>query len=119
MVALSNALDDVDGLPASEVACERQPSGEMWSCLAGFTVDRFGAAEMAGYPTICMRRYTAPHRHEGYHAFKAPVSPNLSQLLADLMEAGVPAFRIEGRGRPLRPPSDGRTGSTPRLGACP
>lgn len=98
---LTGQSTNMDGVcsPASDVTYERQPSGEMSSCLAGFTIDRFAAEEKAGYPTICKGRYTAPHRPEGYYAFEEPISLNLSQLLADLMEAGVHAFKIEGRQR--------------------
>ena len=71
----------------------------MSSQLAGFTIDRFGPEEKAGYPTICKGRYTAPHRPEGYYAFEEPVSLNLSRLLPELIDAGVHAFKIEGRQR--------------------
>ncbi len=71
----------------------------MSSQLAGFTIDCFGPDEKAGYPTICKGRYTAPHRSEGYYAFEEPISLNLSRLLPDLIDAGVHAFKIEGRQR--------------------
>lgn len=92
---------NMDGVcsPASDVTYEREADGSMSSCLAGITIDRFGADEMAGYPTICKGRYHAPHRPDGYYAFEEPVSLNLSRLLPDLIEAGVNAFKIEGRQR--------------------
>ena len=51
------------------------------------------------WPTICKGRYTAPHRPEGYYAFEEPVSLNLAHMLPQLIEAGVHAFKIEGRQR--------------------
>lgn len=98
MTGQSTNMDGVCS-PASEVEYVRDISGAMSSRLAGFTIDRFDAAEKAGYPTICKGRYNAPHRPEGYYAFEEPVSLNLSRLLPDLIEAGVNAFKIEGRQR--------------------
>lgn len=99
---LTGQSTNMDGVcsPASDVEYLRnEATGEMSSCLAGFTIDRFGPSENAGYPTICKGRYSAPHRPEGYYAFEEPVSLNLSRLLPELMEAGVDAFKIEGRQR--------------------
>lgn len=99
---LTGQSTNMDGVcsPASDVEYVRdEATGEMSSCLGGFTIDRFGTQEMAGYPTICKGRYTAPHRPEGYYAFEEPVSLNLSRLLPELIGAGVNAFKIEGRQR--------------------
>jgi len=98
---LTGQSTNLDGVcsPAAEVTFERTGDGSMQSCLAGFTIDRFGAEETAGYPTICKGRYVAPHRPEGYYAFEEPVSLNLGRLLPELMAAGVHAFKIEGRQR--------------------
>jgi O2-independent ubiquinone biosynthesis protein UbiU len=71
----------------------------MSSRLAGFSIDCFGCGEKAGYPTICKGRYTAPHRSDAYYAFEEPVSLNLARLLPELIDAGVHAFKIEGRQR--------------------
>lgn len=98
---LTGQSTNMDGVcsPASDVEYVRDADGSMSSQLAGFTIDRFGPEEKAGYPTICKGRYAAPHRPEGYYAFEEPVSLNLSRLLPDLIEAGVHAFKIEGRQR--------------------
>ncbi len=99
---LTGQSTNMDGVcsPASEVEYVRDAAtGDMASCLGGFTIDRFGPGEMAGYPTICKGRYTAPHHPEGYYAFEEPVSLNLSRLLPELIDAGVDAFKIEGRQR--------------------
>jgi len=92
---------NMDGVcsPASDVEYVSGADGAMSSCLGGFTIDRFGPEEKAGYPTICKGRYTAPHRSEGYYAFEEPVSLNLARLLPELINAGVHAFKIEGRQR--------------------
>ncbi len=98
---LTGQSTNMDGVcsPASEVEYSREPDGAMSARLAGFTIDRFDAGEKAGYPTICKGRYRAPPRPEGYYAFEEPISLNLSRLLPELIEAGVDAFKIEGRQR--------------------
>lgn len=99
---LTGQSTNMDGVcsPASDVEYVRDAAtGAMSSCLVGFTIDRFGPEEKAGYPTICKGRYTAPHRRDGYYAFEEPVSLNLSRLLPELIGAGVQAFKIEGRQR--------------------
>ena len=90
---------DGDGSPASDVEYVRDADGSMPSHLAGFTLDRFGPDEKAGYPTICKGRFTARHRPEGHDSFEEPVSLNLSRLLPELIDAGVHVFKIEGRQR--------------------
>ena len=98
---LTGQSTNMDGVcsPASDVQYVRDADGSMSSRLAGFTIDRFGPEEMAGYPTICKGRYAAPNRPEGYYAFEEPISLNLSRLLPELIDAGVHAFKIEGRQR--------------------
>jgi len=98
---LTGQSTNMDGVcsPASDVHYVREADGSMSSQLAGFTIDCFGPEEKAGYPTICKGRYRAPHRPEGYYAFEEPVSLNLSRLLPELIDAGVHAFKIEGRQR--------------------
>lgn len=98
---LTGQSTNLDGVcsPASDVEYVRGEDGSMASYLAGFTIDRFGPDEKAGYPTICKGRYLAPHRPEGYYAFEEPISLNLARLLPELIEAGVNAFKIEGRQR--------------------
>ena len=98
---LTGQSTNMDGVcsPASDVEYVRHADGAMSPQLAGFTIDCFGSDEKAGYPTICKGRYTAPHRAQGYYAFEEPVSLNLSRLLPELIEAGVHAFKIEGRQR--------------------
>ena len=98
---LTGQSTNLDGVcsPAADVTYERDADGSMRSCLAGFTIDRVGPQDNTGYPTICKGRYTAPHRPEGYYAFEEPISLNLARMLPELMEAGVHAFKIEGRQR--------------------
>lgn len=98
---LTGQSTNMDGVcsPASDVEYVRRDDGSMASRLAGFTIDCFGPEEKAGYPTICKGRYVAPHRPEGYYAFEEPISLNLARMLPDLIEAGVHAFKIEGRQR--------------------
>ncbi|WP_101068520.1 peptidase U32 family protein [Roseovarius salinarum] len=98
VTGLSTNMDGVCS-PAADVHYDRDTEGTMTTRLRDVTIDRFGCAETAGYPTICKGRYHAPHREDGYYAFEEPVSLNLAKLLPSLMGAGVHAFKIEGRQR--------------------
>ncbi len=65
--------------------------------LGGFTINRFGRGEQAGYPTLCKGRFQA-HGKTSY-LFEEPTSLNTLAMLPDLIKAGVTAFKIEGRQR--------------------
>ncbi len=82
--------------PASHVAYEETAEGTS-SRLGGFTINRFGAGEAAGYPTLCKGRFSTEHG-DGY-IFEDPVSLDATTLLAGLRDAGVTALKIEGRQR--------------------
>lgn len=83
--------------PASHVRYVEEPSGGVTSQLAGFTINRFGAGEPAGYPTLCKGRFQAAGRTS--YLFEEPTSLNTLAILPDLIKAGVTAFKIEGRQR--------------------
>jgi collagenase-like PrtC family protease len=82
--------------PASHVAYEQTAQGTN-SRLGGFTINRFGPQEPAGYPTLCKGRFSTEHG-TGY-IFEDPVSLDATTLLAGLRDAGVAALKIEGRQR--------------------
>ncbi|MBI5265578.1 MAG: U32 family peptidase [Bradyrhizobium sp.] len=82
--------------PASHVAYEQTREGTS-SRLGGFTINRFGANEPAGYPTLCKGRF-ATELGTGY-IFEDPVSLDATALLGGLRDAGVTALKIEGRQR--------------------
>ncbi|ODT77973.1 MAG: protease [Pelagibacterium sp. SCN 64-44] len=82
--------------PASHVRYHRDGE-EMVSELGGFTINRFGAGEPAGYPTLCKGRFHIAEE-EGY-AFEDPVSLDVMDHLDALRDAGVTALKIEGRQR--------------------
>ena len=92
---------NMDGVcsPAASVRYEEDKSGQLTTKLGQFVIDQFAAGESAGYPTICKGRYLTNDKTSGYYAFEEPISLNLSQLLPDLMRAGVTALKIEGRQR--------------------
>ncbi|MCA1940915.1 MAG: U32 family peptidase [Caenispirillum bisanense] len=82
--------------PASAVRYEQE--GEvMVSRLAGYTINRFGPGEPAGYPTLCKGRFRAMNR-DG-HLFEDPTSLDASTLVPEFARAGVAALKIEGRQR--------------------
>lgn len=82
--------------PASHVRYVETASG-ITSQLAGFTINRFGHDEPAGYPTLCKGRFQAAGRTS--YLFEEPTSLNTLAILPDLVKAGVTAFKIEGRQR--------------------
>jgi len=125
VTGLSTNMDGVCS-PAADVEYVRDDAGNLSTRLGPFTIDRFRDGESAGYPTICKGRYTTAVQPDGYYAFEEPVSLNLSHLLPQLIEAGVNAFKIEGRQRSrayvrkvvsaFRAAVDGiRSGGTPDL----
>lgn len=82
--------------PASAVRYEQE--GEvMVSRLAGYTINRFGPGEPAGYPTLCKGRFAAMNRTT--HLFEDPTSLDATTLVPDFARAGVAALKIEGRQR--------------------
>lgn len=85
--------------PASHVRYEEDAGRNLTTRLGDFTIDCVGCDQSPGYPTICKGRYRAAPQPDGYYAFEEPVSLNLARLLPDLIEAGVDAFKIEGRQR--------------------
>lgn len=89
---------NIDGAcsPASHVRY-RDTGTAVVSELAGFTINRFGQGEPAGYPTLCKGRFEANGKL-GY-LFEDPASLNTQELLPELIAAGVKAFKIEGRQR--------------------
>ncbi|CAA7611700.1 peptidase U32 family protein [Magnetospirillum sp. UT-4] len=82
--------------PASHVRYVESAGGTT-SQLAGFTINRFGANEPAGYPTLCKGRFIA--NGTASYLFEEPTSLNTLGMLPDLIKAGVTAFKIEGRQR--------------------
>lgn len=82
--------------PASHVRY-RQEGAEMVSELGGFTINRFGADEPAGYPTLCKGRFHIAS--ESNYVFEDPVSLDVLDHIDALRAAGVKALKIEGRQR--------------------
>jgi O2-independent ubiquinone biosynthesis protein UbiU len=65
--------------------------------LGGVLIDRRGAGENAGYPTLCKGRFNVG-KHT-YYAIEEPTSLNTLEMLPKLQAAGVKAIKIEGRQR--------------------
>lgn len=83
--------------PASFVRWEEHADKGRTVRLNGMLIDRFGADEPAGYPTVCKGRYDVGG--EVFHALEEPTSLNTMELLPRLAQAGVAALKIEGRQR--------------------
>jgi putative protease len=82
--------------PGKAVRYEETPTG-METRLNGILIDKFGAGERAGYPTLCKGRFEVDD--ETYYAIEEPASLNTLELLPELMKIGVRAIKIEGRQR--------------------
>ncbi|MCK5284283.1 MAG: U32 family peptidase [Alphaproteobacteria bacterium] len=95
---LSTNMDGVCS-PASHIKYKEDQEKNLTAQLGEFVIDCFSCNQNPGYPTICKGRYLVSHKREGYYAFEEPVSLNLAKLLPELVEAGVDAFKIEGRQR--------------------
>ena len=67
------------------------------SRLDDFTINTFGSGEPAGYPTLCKGRFEANGKLS--YLFEEPTSLNTLAILPELIDAGVKAFKIEGRQR--------------------
>lgn len=98
---VSGVSTNFDGVcsPPSDVKFYEDKTHTLYSQLGEFTIDCFSCSQGAGYPTICKGKYVAPHRSEPYYAFEEPISLNLTDLLPQMIGAGIEAFKIEGRQR--------------------
>lgn len=83
--------------PARFVRWEELPDGQRSVRLNGVLIDRFAAAEPAGYPTVCKGRFDVGG--EVFHALEEPTSLNTLEILPRLAAAGVVALKVEGRQR--------------------
>ena len=88
--------------PPSAVRWEEHDTG-VEARLGGVLIDRYGADEPRGYPTLCKGRFhvgaadaAVPGRD---YALEEPTSLNTLAILPQLVEAGVSAIKIEGRQR--------------------
>ena len=85
--------------PPKAVRWQETPKG-LESRLSGVLIDRYGAGENAGYPTLCKGRFDVGEvQDDGYYAIEEPTSLNTLALLPQLMAMGVRAIKIEGRQR--------------------
>lgn len=82
--------------PAKAVRWEQSPQG-LESRLNNVLLDRYGADEKAGYPTLCKGRFEVSD--ETYYALEEPTSLNTLELLPEMLAMGIAAVKIEGRQR--------------------
>ena len=82
--------------PASHVRYVDE--GDRLVCrLGAFTIDAFDPDEPAGYPTLCKGRFVTGGR--AAYLFEEPTSLDASEVLPQLIAAGVSGLKIEGRQR--------------------
>ncbi|EQD50233.1 U32 family peptidase, partial [mine drainage metagenome] len=82
--------------PAESVEWIPTPQG-LETRVAGILIDRFTAAESAGYPTLCKGRFRVANQIR--HVFEEPTSLNTLDLLPNLAAIGIQAIKLEGRQR--------------------
>ncbi len=82
--------------PAKAIRWQQRPDA-LESRLGGVLIDRFGAEDHPGYPTLCRGRFVV--NGDTYYPFEEPTSLNTLELLPRLQAMGVAAIKIEGRQR--------------------
>lgn len=82
--------------PASHVAYAEK-RGALISRLGPFTIHKVSKSTAVPYPTLCKGCFSVGE-HTG-HIFEDPVSLDAGEMIPRLAEAGVTAFKIEGRQR--------------------
>ena len=82
--------------PAKAVRWQETPKGRE-SRLNNVLIDRFGADENAGYPTLCKGRFEVEGNIS--NSLEEPTSLNTLQLIPDLDAIGIKAIKLEGRQR--------------------
>jgi putative protease len=82
--------------PAKYVRWDNKPTG-LEARLNGILIDRYGAGEKAGYPTLCKGRFEVSGAT--YYALEEPTSLNVLPMLPELARIGVAAIKVEGRQR--------------------
>ncbi|MBI5344241.1 MAG: U32 family peptidase, partial [Deltaproteobacteria bacterium] len=84
--------------PSRFVRFISRPDKGMDITLNNVLLNRLSAAESSPYPTCCKGRYLMPDGTVSY-AIEEPESLNVLHIIPQLIEAGVSAFKIEGRQR--------------------
>ena len=82
--------------PVKAVRWQQTPQG-LESRLNGVLLDRYGADENAGYPTLCKGRFEV--NGDTYYAIEEPASLNAMECLPEMLRMGIKAIKIEGRQR--------------------
>jgi len=82
--------------PAKDVRWT-QTEEHLESRLNNILIDRYHAAETAGYPTLCKGRFAVAENI--FHALEEPVSLNTLDLIPQLSRIGIKAIKLEGRQR--------------------
>ncbi len=84
--------------PSRFVEFSTDEGGNLSIRLNGVLLNRLSQGEASPYPTCCKGRYLMPDGTISY-PMEEPSSLNVVELLPGLLEAGVCAFKIEGRQR--------------------
>ncbi len=83
--------------PPAAVRWEEKRDGGVDARLGGVLIDHYAPDEPRGYPTLCKGRFDVEGERD--YALEEPTSLNTLAMLPQLIDAGVKAFKIEGRQR--------------------
>jgi putative protease len=97
---ITGSSTNTDGAcsPSRFVRFENSSDGELSIRLNNVLLNRLAPKESSPYPTCCKGRYLMPDGVVSY-AFEEPESLNILSVVPGLVDAGVSAFKIEGRQR--------------------
>jgi putative protease len=97
---VTGASTNTEGVcsPSRFVQFSNDDEGRLAISLNDVTLNRLDHDESAPYPTCCKARYKLPDGTTAY-ALESPESLNVLEILPGLIDAGVSAFKIEGRQR--------------------
>ena len=97
---LTGASTNTEGAcsPSRHVKFEHTSDGGMNISLNSVLLNKLSAEENSAYPVACKGRYIGPDGDISY-VMEEPESLNVLGIIPELIEAGVDAFKIEGRQR--------------------
>ncbi|HHL40423.1 MAG TPA: U32 family peptidase [Deltaproteobacteria bacterium] len=84
--------------PSRFVRFDSGDDGGLRISLNSMVLNDLAAGESSPYPTCCKGRYVMPDGRTSY-AMEDPESLNVLSIVPELIEAGISAFKIEGRQR--------------------
>ena len=85
--------------PVEFLQFQETDGGKLQFLLNGIVLNEYDRKEVCSYPTPCKGRFTNDATGKLDYSFQEPLSLNVLPVLAELVEAGADAIKIEGRQR--------------------